>query len=192
MRWMSSLLLFTACIVSSQSWAQVQPSAQKGGLRLGVGGGIDYWQGDYNSISRVGPSAWVTAHLWRGVGVIVEGHSMIAGGDNAKHADEYKYYSGDGGITYTYYHWHRFEPFAKAEVGFSSLSFPHSATATYTHDTRTTWAIGGGAEYHMVGHLWARGDYTWDNFPNFYSTVTGQHNTLNPHGVTVGATWHLR
>ncbi len=192
MRWMSYLLLLMACFASSPSWAQVPPSALKGGLRLGVGGGIDYWRGDYNSISRIGPSAWVTANLWHGLGIIAEGHSMIAGGDDAKHADEYKYFVGEGGLTYTSYRWRHLRPFVKAEVGFGSLSFPHAPTATYTHDTRTTWAIGGGAEYRITNHLWARADYTWDNFPSLYSPISGQHHTLNPNGITVGPTWHFR
>lgn len=186
------MLLFVAALMLSASLsAQVQPSAMRGESRLGIGGGIDYWKGDYNHIARFGPSAWVTAEIWHGIGLIAEGHSMMAGGDKSDAADRYKYYSGDGGITYTYRRWHRFAPFVKGEIGFAGLSFPHHPTSTYTHDTRTTWAVGGGFEYRLTHHVAARADYTYDNFPNFYSSVTGKHHTLCPNGVTVGATWHF-
>ncbi|MDR3742402.1 MAG: outer membrane beta-barrel protein [Terracidiphilus sp.] len=185
-------ILLAAFMLSLPACAQVVQSAQQSGTRLGIGGGIDYWRGDYNHITRFGPSAWTTAEFWRGLGVIAEGHSMIAGGDNAYHADQYKYFSGQGGLVYTYHRWHNVAPFIKAEVGFSSLSFPHRSTSHYTHDTRTTYAYGAGFEYKIVRHIWARADYTFDNFPDFYSTVTGKHHTLNPNGITVGATYHFR
>lgn len=186
-----SLLFISMLMLPLSLYAQIQPSAYKGGSRLGVGGGFDYWKGNYNHIARFGPTAWVTADLWHGIGVLAEGHSMIAGGDNAQAADEYKYFSGEGGVTYTYRRWRRFAPFAKAEIGFSSLSFPHHPGATYTHDTRTTWALGAGFERQLVHHVWLRADYTYDNFPDFYSSVTGQHHTLNPNGLAVGGTWHF-
>ncbi|HWT64707.1 MAG TPA: outer membrane beta-barrel protein [Terracidiphilus sp.] len=182
-------ILFAALILSLPACAQVAHSAQRGGTQVTLGGGIDYWKGDYSHIARFGPAAWATAEFWHGIGVIAEGHSMIAGGTNA---DQYKYFSGDGGLIYTYHRWRNVAPFVKAEAGFASLSFPHTATATYTHDTRTTWAMGAGFEYKVVGHIWAHADYTYDNFPNFYSTVTGQHHSLNPNGIAVGATYHFR
>lgn len=185
-------LLLAACMLSLPAWAQIQPSAQRSGTRLGIGGGIDYWRGDWSKIARFGPAAWATAEYWHGLGVIAEGHSMIAGGNNVKNVDQYKYFSGEGGLVYTYHRWHTIAPYAKIEAGFASLSFPHPPTSTYTHDTRTTWALGGGFEYKIVKHVWARVDYTYDNFPNFYSSVTGQHHTLNPNGISVGATYHFR
>lgn len=189
----SKLILFLAALALSLSaGAQVQPSAQRSGGRLSVGGGVDYWNGDYSDIKRFGPSAWATAEFWHGLGLIAEGHSMIAGGDNAVHADEYKYFSGQGGIVYTYHRWRKVEPFVKGEMGFSSLSFPHRVNATYTHDTRTTWSYGAGLEYKLWKHVWAHGDYTYDNFPDFYSTISHLHHTLNPAGFTVGASYHFR
>lgn len=184
-------VLLALFMLSLPVCAQVMPSAQRSGTRLSVGGGIDYWRGDYNHISRFGPAAWATTEFWHGLGLIAEGHSMIAGGNTADRADEYKYFSGDGGLIYTYHRWHNIQPFVKAEAGFASLSFPHRTAATYTHDTRTTWAMGAGFEYRLVGHIWAHADYTYDNFPDFYSTVTGQHHTLNPNGISVGASYHF-
>lgn len=185
-------ILLAVLMLSLPSCAQVVQSAQRSGTRLGIGGGIDYWKGDYNHIARFGPAAWATAEFWHGIGVIAEGHSMIAGGNTADDAAQYKYFEGSGGLVYTYHRWHNIEPFVKAETGFASFSFPHRLNGAYAHDTRTTWAMGAGFEYKIVRHIWARADYTYDNFPDFYSTVTRQYHSINPNGIAVGATYHFR
>jgi hypothetical protein len=169
--------------------AQVLPAAQRSRIDLSIGGGMDYWRGDWGQIARFGPSAWATADLWHGLGINAEGHSMIIGGSRAS---EYKYFVGEGGLIYTYHHWRSVRPYAKAEVGFGSLSWPHKPTSTYSHDTRTTWALGGGFEYHLWKRVWARADYTYDGFPDIYSPITGHHRTLDPAGVAFGATYHFR
>ncbi len=180
----AALLFSVPCI------AQVSPAAEKRQINLSVGGGIDYWRGDWGSIKRFGPTVWATSEFWHGLGVNAEGHSMIAGGNTA--ASQYKYFVGEGGLFYSYHHWRNFRPYAKAELGFASLSFPHRVNASYTHDTRNTWALGGGFEYHTWKHVWTRADFTYDGFPNFQSPVTGLHHTLNPAGIAIGATYHFR
>lgn len=184
------LVILAAIALSLPVCAQVEPAAGGSPVRLGIGGGIDYWDGNWSHIRRFGPSAWATGEVWRGLGVIAEGHSMIFGDGTV--GDRYKYFSGEGGMVYNYHHWRKFTPFAKGEIGFAGLSFPHKPTATYTHDTRTTWAIGGGFEYKLWKRVWTRADFTYDNFPDFYSPVTGGHPTLNPSGVTLGFTYHIR
>ncbi|MFZ0337170.1 MAG: outer membrane beta-barrel protein, partial [Terracidiphilus sp.] len=170
--------------------AQVSPGASSGGnSKLSFGAGVDYWRGDWGQIARYGPAAWATDELWHGLGVTAEGYSMIAGG--AHGAGEYKFFVGQGGVSYTY-HWHRLAPYAKYELGFGSLSFPHKTTSTYTHDTRNTWAVGGGVEYKLWSRIWLRGDYTYEGFPDFYSDITHEHHTLDPAGFALGVTYHLR
>ncbi|HVZ83710.1 MAG TPA: outer membrane beta-barrel protein [Terracidiphilus sp.] len=181
------LLVLPSCIPAR---AQVEPAATRGNVHLGIGGGIDYWRGDWGPVDRFGPSAWATAEFWHGIGIIAEGHSMDFG--DGVYGARYTYYVGEGGVTYNYHHWRNVTPFVKGEMGFGGLSFPHKPTATYTHDTRTTWAVGGGLEYKLWRRVWARADYTYDNFPNFYSPITGYHRTLNPAGFTLGFTYHLR
>lgn len=185
-------LTMAALAFSLPSLAQVVPPAARSQVAdLSVGGGIDYWTGDWGgTIHRFGPSAWASADLWHGLGINAEFHSMIAGG--SRPSSQFKYFVGEGGLMYTYLHWRKFNPYAKAEMGFGSLTYPHPANITQGHDTRTTWALGGGVEYHAWRHVWTRFDYTYDGFPHFYSTVTGQYHTLNPSGIAVGATYHLR
>ena len=148
----SKLILFLAGVMLAlPAGAQVQSSAERTGALFSLGGGVDYWRGDWGHIARFGPSAWGTAEYWHGLGIIVEGHSMIAGGDSA--AQQYKYFTGEGGLVYTYHRWRNVEPFAKGEVGLAGLSFPHRRTSGYGHDTRMIWSFGGGAEYRLSKHI---------------------------------------
>ena len=179
-----------ALALGGSCMAQVRPAAEGSQVNLSAGGGLDYWQGDYTGVSRFGPCAWITDEFWHGMGVNIEGHSMIIGGSYP--SASYKYFVGEGGFIYNYHHFQRLTPFAKAELGFASLSFPHKTGAKYTHDTRNTWALGGGIDYKLSRHLSARIDYTYDAFPNFYSTISGQHHTLNPNGISFGPTYHFR
>jgi opacity protein-like surface antigen len=189
----SKLLVFifiAAIVLSVPSVGQVAPAAEDSRANFSVGGGIDYWQGDWGGVNRFGPSAWFSTEIWKGIGVNLEGHSMIVGGGPP--SPSYKYWVGEGGVMYTNHHFHNFSPYVKGEMGFASLSFPHKTTSTYGHDTRTTWAVGGGFEYKLWKHLWTRVDYTYDGFPDFLSQVTLQHHTLNPNGFAVGPTYHFR
>lgn len=183
-------VFFAVVLLSMPSLAQVRPAAEAGQANFNIGGGIDYWYGDWSGVYRYGPAAWLTVPIWNGIGINVEGHSMIAGGGAP--SPSYKYFVGEGGVIYTFSHFERFAPYAKAELGFASLSFPHRAGSTYTHDTRNTWAVGGGTEVKLSRHIWVRVDYTYDGFPNFYSPVTGNHRTLDPNGFSFGPTYHFR
>lgn len=187
---MRHFFVFLMILVSMPCVAQVSAPMEGSRVQLSAGGGIDYWRGDWGSVARFGPSAWASADIWRGLGINAEAHSMIAGGNDM--ASEYKYYVGEGGLRYSYRHWRAFLPYAKGEIGFGSLSFPHPVGATYTHDTRTTWAVGGGFEYLIRNNVWARVDYTFEGFPDFMSGITGQHHTLNPAGIAIGVTYHFR
>src|ERR1700733_1431560 len=67
----SKLLVAAAALIFSVSClAQVGPAGEKTPLNLSVGGGMDYWWGDWGgAVKRFGPSAWVTADISHGVGV---------------------------------------------------------------------------------------------------------------------------
>ena len=177
-------------LVSIPSLAQVQPAAGKlSRVNLSAGAGMDYWSGDFQKgdINRWGPAAWVTATIWHCLGINVEGHSMIIGGNQA--ASHYKLFIGEGGLMCTMGYWGRFQPIYKGELGFASLSQPGNGTGHF-HSNYSTWALGGGVEYHTWGHWWTRVDYTYDAIPNFRGT-TGLNHTLNPRGITFGETYRF-
>lgn len=142
-------------LVSIPGIAQVQPAAGGGKVSLpvtfSVGGGMDYFSGDWGkaNINRWGPSAWVTAAVWHCLGINVEGHSMILGGNEA--ASNYKLFVGEGGLMCTMGYWGRFQPIYKAEMGYASLTQPGNGSGQF-HSNYWTWSLGGGFEYHIRGH----------------------------------------
>lgn len=178
-------------LASIPSLAQVQPAAGRvSRLKWSVGGGMDYMSGDWRGgdINRFGPAAWATATVWHCLGATVEGHSMIIGGN--QNASNYKLFIGEGGLECTMGYWGRFQPIYKAELGFASLTQPGNGTGHF-HDTYNTWSLGGGGEYHVKGHWWTRVDYTYEAISNFHSTISNQNHTLNPRGISFGATYRF-
>jgi hypothetical protein len=95
------LVVAVAVLLSSiSSLAQVVPAAGGGGrlvlpFNLSLGGGMDYWSGDWGpgNVQRWGPSAWATATLWHCLGINAETHSMIVGGNQL--ASNYKLFVGE-------------------------------------------------------------------------------------------------
>jgi hypothetical protein len=126
-------------LVSIPGIAQVQPAAGGGKVSLpmnfSVGAGMDYWSGDYGGakINRWGPAAWVTASIWHCLGINVEGHSMILGGNS--NASNYKLFVGEGGLMCTMGYWGRFQPIYKGEMGFASLTQPATVQAIFIPTT---------------------------------------------------------
>ena len=151
---------------------------------------MDYFSGDWGraGINRWGPAAWVTATMWHCLGVNVEGHSMIIGGN--QYSSNYKLFVGEGGLMCTMGYWGRFQPIYKGEMGYASLTHPGNGSGTF-HSNYWTWSLGGGVEYHLAGHWWTRVDYTYENIPNFYSGLSKQHHTLNPRGIAFGGTYRF-
>jgi opacity protein-like surface antigen len=182
-------LLFT----SISCLAQVVPAAGKGNkipLNVSLGGGMDYFSGDWGAgdINRWGPTAWLTTNMWHCLGINVEGHSMIVGGN--KPAQNYKFFVGEGGLVCTMGYWGRFQPIYKGQLGYASLTHPPNGTGHF-HDNSWTWSVGGGVEYHIAGHWWTRVDYTYEGLPDFHSSISGQNHTLNPQGISFGATYRF-
>ncbi len=189
MRSTARLLLLLALLGLTRSGiAQIVYSAKQDNLlHVNVGAGIDYWNTDYSQRWKYGPTVWAGTEIWRGVGVLAEGRSLIAGGN----LPGYKYWVGEGGATYTFHHWNAVRPYLKGELGFGSLDSPRSPTYR-SHDTRTTWAVGGGLEYRTWQRWWTRIDYTYDGFPGYLSLITLKEHTLNPNGFSVGMSYHFR
>lgn len=184
------LIGITIGLASLSCAAQVVPAVNHPPLAKTAGIGLNYWSGDWGKgdINRFGPAAWATLTLWHDLSFIAEGHSMIGGGNNL--ASNYKYFAGGAGLIYTSGYWGRFQPFFKGEIGAASLTHPPNGTG-HLHHTSHIWTAGGGVEYHTAGKFWTRVEYTYDFFPNFHSSITGQNHSLNPRGFTFGETYRF-
>jgi hypothetical protein len=164
--------------------SQVSPHATEGGFPLAVGVGYSNFDSDWNG-RLGGPSIWVNWNIYRGpsllrgFGIEAEGRDLNynrTGGVPNLRED-----SALGGPIYTWRHYRKIQPYAKALIGIGSIDFK-SVDPNYSHDTRTVYAPGGGVNFHMFQSFWVRGDYEYQFWPNFIH----QH-ALNPEGFTIGA-----
>jgi hypothetical protein len=87
------------------------------------------------------------------------------------------------GPIYAWRHFQNFHPYAKYLIAYGSIDFD-IGNPTYSHDSRTLSAPGGGFEYRCYRELWVRADYehqTWQSMFGGY--------TPNPQGFTVGVAY---
>jgi opacity protein-like surface antigen len=173
-----TLLTLPAC-------AQVAPAVKIGGLPLGIGGGFSDYSVDFGPGRRMtGASVWADYNLFHGLGVEGEATWIFASKPSVftrMEQDSYK-----GGLIYKTRPFFGIRPFAKGLVGLGHIDFP-SRKPCYTHDSRTIYTAGGGAEYKVWKTLYARGEYEYQFWPELF----GPH-TLNPNGFSIGATYYLR
>lgn len=166
--------------------AQVAPAVKVSGLPIGIGVGLNDYSIDYGPGRRMlGISAWGDYNIFHGLGIEVEGMSIFA--DRPSEIQpQMKQNSIKGGVIYKAHPVWGIHPYAKFLGGVGEIYFP-SRNPFYTQDSFTTYGAGGGGEYKIWRTLFVRADYEYQ----FYKDFLGK-GTLNPNGVTVGATYYLR
>src|SRR6266568_7178971 len=176
--------LFVSAAIPARS--QVTHAASEGKLPLTIGVGMSDYLLDWGpGRTELGITAWADWRLrhlpWylNGLGVQIEGHHIAYNEPSDLQPHRMQQDSGLGGLTYQYRRWDRVHPYVKAMAGFGSIDFP--SVTTYSHDTRTIVAFGGGADVHVWRKFSVRGDYEYQ----FWRQIFGPH-ALNPNGVTVG------
>lgn len=170
--------------------AQTVPDAEVGGPPLVVGAGISRFNMDWghdasgNARYMEGATVWVDWNLYRvhhvpsGLGIEAEGQDIDWGqpaGLSQLHTQAFM-----GGPIYTWRHFRRLYFYGKGLVGIGGIYFP--PYGSYSHDTRTIWSAGGGAEYRVWNSVWARGEYAYQAWPHLFQPS----HTLDPHGFTIG------
>jgi len=185
---MRSKLVLAALLtlLTPSAFAQVAPAVKIGGLPLGVGVGLNDYSIDYGSGRRMlGISAWADYDIFHGLGIEVEGMSIFADRPAAIYP-QMKQDSIKAGVIYKAHPFLGIHPYAKFLGGIGEIYFP-SPDPFYTQDAFTTYGVGGGGEYKVWKQLFVRADYEYQ----YYQDYLGK-GTLNPNGVTVGATYYLR
>jgi opacity protein-like surface antigen len=190
------LVLATLFLAGAYSaFSQVVPSAREGGLPLVVGAGVSDFSLDYGAGRRMeGVSAWADWNLYRmpsflhGLGIEFEGRDIDI--DRPSSLSRMRQDTGEGGVIYTWRHYHNFHPYAKYLAGIGSIDFPPASAnqPLYTHKTNFVNSPGGGLEYRLFRNIWVRGDYEYQFWPNLFDRQTA----LNPNGVTIGASYDFR
>ncbi len=185
-------LIFAALLLAAvlPVYSQVSPAATQGGVPIVIGAGFSDYSIDWGPGQRMeGISAWADWYPRRlpsalnGLGIEAEGREIDFG--RPAGLSRMRQDTGVGGGIYTWNHFRNFRPYAKFLAGIGSLDFPPSGT--YSHDTFTVLAPGGGVEYRAWHHIWIRGDYEYQ----FWQQVFGPHD-LTPTGFTIGASYDFR
>jgi opacity protein-like surface antigen len=197
------LKMFPAALLACASvpaFSQVVPAAGPTAVAsppLSVGFAYSNFNSDYNSSlgsgGRLnGATIWADWNfynappLWDGFGIEVEGRELNHGrsGDDPKPRQE----TIAGGAIYTTHFYRRFHPYAKFLVGLGGTYFgADPSQPNYTHDTRTVFAPGVGADTRFYKSLWLRVNYEIQFWPDF-----ARGHTLNPNGIDIGVSYDFK
>ena len=189
-RTLSAILAVTFFAAVSPAFSQTTPAAyQSGGAPFTIGVGASNLNVDWGTNRMYGISAWAE---WRpgllprfleGLGLEAEGRDIDYGRPSAL-PPNFRIDTGGGGPMYTYRRFRKIQPYAKFLVEFGSLD-ANSHSIYAHHFTRTVYAPGGGIQYRLVRHLWARADYEYQMWPHLFAK------TFDPQGFTAGFSYDL-
>jgi hypothetical protein len=141
-----------------RSVAQVVAPGDQGGARLsaGVMGSGVYLQ--YGQRKMAGIGAFIDLDTKRRLGIEAEERWIEYFQTANVHAETYSIggrYHFDAG---------RFQPYAKALVGFGDFNFPYN----YAYGRYLVVTAGGGVDFHWSGRIYVRAaDFEYQDWPNF-------------------------
>jgi hypothetical protein len=183
------------CIVlfmrASVAGGQVVPSAQTGGGALSFGTGLSSWDPDFGSARMLGITVWTDYHpplpaSLDGLGLEAQARDVSWHGSSSPPAILKQQTIGGGPI----YNWNRFRnarPYGKFLAYFGGMDF-RIPNSTYTHDTRTVVAPGGGLQFRAYQYLWVRVDYEYQ----IWQPMILPNHRPTPQGFTIGLAWNTR
>jgi hypothetical protein len=185
MFFLAALFLAAGLPVSAQSNA----SARQGGWPIIVGGGISRFNVDYPNVGpswMEGPTIWADwvdiPFVPKQIGIQAEVRKINMGAPSA--APQLQTNAFLGGPTYTLT-FSRLAVYGKGLGGYGTIDFP--PYGTYSHDSRTIYAVGGGTEYRFWDGVWGRADYETQWWPKLF--VKGG---MKPRGFTFSVAYDLR
>jgi hypothetical protein len=176
-------------IAALPSSPQTAPAATQGGIPFTVGYGYSEFATDWSG--REGGSTiwvdWNTARMparLHGLGVEAEARDL----DFAKSGDNpnLREVTVGGGPVYHIHRFGRINPYVKFLVSFGRIDFSNRPGDLYTHDTRNSFAPGGGGDVRVFGNFYVRGDWEYQFWPDFL-----RGHAFNPYGLTVGVSYDL-
>lgn len=179
----AALVAAAAIPLSAQSYQ----SAEKGGWPVVIGGGMSVFNMDFPNGSTYMEGGTVWADLTRipfaprQLGLEAEYRNLSLNAPSSAPQLRSKVFLG--GPTYTW-SFSRLAVYGKGMVGYASIHFPPSGT--YSSDTRTIEAAGGGGEYRVWNGVLARADYEFQRWP----LLASEH--PHPNGFTFGLAYDFR
>ncbi len=181
---LASVFAFTAI----PAFSQVAPAATQGDLPLVVGAGFSDYNIDWGLGRREDGGTiyadWTILQMPRilqGLGLEVEGRDLTVNAPAS--LSFFQYETAGGGPIYHFLRPRNIHPYAKAFGGFGRIKFASGLPlGSYHTDTRSYWAIGGGADFHAWRHVWVRADYEYQ----IWQSLFGGTGALTPNGFTIG------
>ena len=190
-RWLRVLSAWLIMSAAISVLSQVTPQASgRANLPLRVGVGYSNYASDWHSGSAGvggrlgGPAVWIDFDIpklppsWRGFQLEVEGRDLNY--NRTGNVPTLRQYTVAGGVNYAWRYDPAFHPYVKFLAGVGNMDF-RSSDPLYTKDSRTFYAPAGGVDVRVYRRLWARGNYEYQFWPDFF-----HYHTLNPHGFTIG------
>lgn len=174
--------------------SQVVPAAQEGKLPFTIGAGFSNFSLDWGTTNprMNGYTLWGD---WRfsglppvlnGLGLELEGRDILWNAPSA--LSGHRMTTGGGGAIYEWRSWHaipHIRPYAKFIIAFGGISFPGNVSSPpYTHDTRTVYEPGGGANILAWNNFSVRAEYDYQFWPKMFGP-----NALTPNGFSLGAVY---
>jgi opacity protein-like surface antigen len=175
--------------------AQTVEAANEAKPPFAIGAGISGFNTpDFGHGHLLGGTLWIdytpsrVPRILSGIGIEAEARDLNYGRSTYVPANLREDTAG-GGVIYSWRHFRNFRPYGKFFLGYGNVD--DGVTASHrNHDSRTITSVGGGVELRVFRNVWARADYEYQFWPDFFKNTTPA-GLLNPQGFTVGAMYHF-
>ncbi len=192
-----STLAFILLCATCPVLAQTVPTASETRLPLAIGAGFSGYKPDLGQGHLLGGTLWIdytpnrVPSFLRGIGLEVEARDLNYGRSSTL-SPNLRQDTAELGVIYAWPHFRNFRPYGKFLMGYGNTDYEVQNGRRY-HDSRTITCFGGGVEYRISRHVWLRGDYEYQSWPNFFKHPKNipPAGKLNPEGFTVGALYHF-
>ena len=157
--WIAALLVAGSAAFSAAVHAQVQPAGDKGGASLTVGALGSGEALDYGSRKMLGITGFADIDTRRRIGVEAEARWLEFHRTANVHAETYSI-----GLRYHFDFGSRFQPYAKALIGYGRFNFPYNFGA----DNDLVLTGGAGVDYWFSPRIhWRALDFEYQSWPQF-------------------------
>jgi hypothetical protein len=186
---METILAVLLACASIRSFSQVAPAAgpQRSNWPVSVGLAFSAYNSDLGGHLK-GTTLWADWNFYKlpplldGFGIELEARDLSYGRTGSD--PKLRMDTVAGGVIYTTHFYRRFHPYGKFLIGQGSVDFT-SSDPNYTHDTRSLYVAGGGADTRFYKSLWLRVNYEYQFWPVFFHP----NQTMNPHGIDIGVAY---
>jgi opacity protein-like surface antigen len=172
-------------------YSQVAPAATERTFPIAVGVGLSGYDPTFGSGLLIGGTLWIDytpnrlPKMLNGLGVEVEARDLSLN-QSSSQPPNLRIDEANGGVIYSWRHLEKLRPYGKFLMGYGNIDAMQGAARK--NDTRTITTLGGGVDYRLYRNIFARGDFEYQVWPDYWKQVTPA-TSLTPHGFTVGASY---